>query len=408
MLGTSSSIMSARRLAFLYSPELEGLSYPPDCPFQTRRAALTRSRLASFGLLGGPDRDVVAARPATRDELTVWHTPEYLGEVERAAGGDLTPEGFQCGLGGSDTPVFGDMFAYGVWAAGAGLVAAELLLTGRYDIVFNLWGGFHHAMASRAAGFCYLNDVVLACARLAAAGRRVACLDVDAHHGDGTQAAFYRRSDVLTISLHESGRSLFPWGGFEDEIGEGPGLGYNANLSLPAGSHDGAFRIGCERVAYPLLRAYRPEVIVLELGMDALAGDPLTHLQLSNNVVVDLIETLMAFEVPLLVLGGGGYHVENTVRGWALAWRTACGEGDEDGYSLGLGGVMLGSSEWAGGLRDPERVVSAEDRERVERELRVNIGAIEQLVFPHHGLGPAAFPAEAAPGEGGEQFRFSS
>ena len=104
-------------------------------------------------------------------------------------------------------------------------IAADLLLQRKADVAFNLLGGFHHAMPERAAGFCYLNDVALACLKLAAAGSRVLYLDVDAHHGDGVQSAFYRRKDVMTISLHETGKTLFPWGGFEDEIGEGAGLG---------------------------------------------------------------------------------------------------------------------------------------------------------------------------------------
>ena len=154
------------------------------------------------------------------------------------------------------------------------MTAADLLLAGEADIVFNLLGGFHHARPEKAAGFCYINDVVLACLRLAEAGKRVACLDVDAHHGDGTQEAFYRRNDVLTISLHESGKTLFPWGGFESEMGEGPGLGYNVNVPLPAGTYDEAFLVAFDQIVVPLLQAYHPDILVLELGMDTLAGDP--------------------------------------------------------------------------------------------------------------------------------------
>jgi acetoin utilization protein AcuC len=379
--------MNDRKLAFLYAPEIEAMSYPVDCPFKTQRAGLTRSRLISFGLLGVPGREVIAPRPATLAELQQFHSARYLEELQRAAAGELTADGLHMGFGGPDTPVFRDMFNYGAWACGAGLVGADLLLEGRFDIVFNLLGGFHHAMVGKASGFCYLNDVVLACLRLAAAGRRVAYVDVDAHHGDGVQEAFYRRADVLTISVHESGKSLFPWGGFEPEIGEGPGLGYNVNLSLPAGTYDSAFVSAYDRVVMPLLRAYRPDVIVLELGMDTLAGDPLTHLQMTNNVVVEVVDRLLALRKPLLVAGGGGYHVENTVRGWALAWRTACGEGDEDVFSLGLGGVMLGSSEWAGGLRDRELVVTEERRQAVLPELENAINAVTRNVFGHHGLG---------------------
>jgi acetoin utilization protein AcuC len=378
--------MNDRRLAFLYAPEIESLPYPEDCPFKTQRPTLTRKRLISFGLLGLPGRDEVPARKATFEEVGRLHTARYLQELQRAAAGELTIEGLHLGLGGSDTPVFPALLDYGLFACGAGLEAADALLSGKAHIAFNLLGGFHHAMPEKAAGFCFLNDVALACLRLADAGKRVAYLDVDAHHGDGTQAMFYDRSDVFTISLHESGKTLFPWGGFEDEIGEGPGTGFNANLSLPAGCYDEAFLSALDRTALPLIRAYAPDAIVVELGMDTLAGDPLTHLHMTNNVVVDLLEKLMELRKPLLIAGGGGYHVENTVRGWALAWRTACGEGDEDIYSLGLGGVMLGTTEWAGGLRDRELRVTEERRQAVLPELEASIAALQRNLFPRHGL----------------------
>jgi acetoin utilization protein AcuC len=379
--------MSDRKLAFIYSPEIDQLSYPPDCPFKTQRAALTRQRLRSFGLLGTEDLFEVEPRKASHAELEVIHTPLYLEELQRAASGELTVQGLQMGLGGQDTPVFRDMFDYGSWACGAGLVGVDLLLGGQADIAFNLLGGFHHAMAEKAGGFCYLNDVALACSRLAASGKRVAYVDVDAHHGDGVQTAFYGRKDVLTISLHESGKTLFPWGGFEDEIGVGEGEGYNVNVSLPAGTYDDAFLRAFDRVVVPLLGAYKPDVLVVELGMDTLAGDPLTHLHMTNNVVVDMIERLLRLEKPMLIAGGGGYHVENTVRGWALAWRTCSQEEDEHDFSLGLGGVMLGSTEWAGGLRDRELPVMAEQRQAVEPELQANIQTVIKKIFRHHGLG---------------------
>jgi acetoin utilization protein AcuC len=377
--------MSNRTLAFLYSPEVERLSYPPDCPFKSQRAGLTRERLKSFGLLGGEERIEVAPRPASLAQLQWFHSARYLEEMQWAAAGNLTPDGFNLGLGGPDTPVFKDMFEWGAWACGAGLMAADLLLLRKADVAFNLLGGFHHAMAERAAGFCYLNDVVLACLKLAGAGRRVLCLDVDAHHGDGTQSAFYRRDDVLTISLHETGRTLFPWGGFENEIGEGLGLGFNVNVPLPPETYDEAFLAAFDRVVLPLMEAYAPDVIVLELGMDTLAGDPLTHLRMTNNIVVEIFEPLLRTGLPLLVAGGGGYHVENTVRGWALAWQTCRGENTDTDF-MGMGGVMLASTEWAGGLRDRALAVTAEQRRAVEPDLEATIQYISNHVFQFHGL----------------------
>lgn len=378
--------MSDRKLAFIYPPQVESLSYPPECPWKTARAALTRSKLISFGLLGLPNRLEIAPQKASLEDLLKFHTPLYLEELQRAAGGELTHQGLEMGLGGMDTPVFEDLFEYGSWACGAGLKAADVLLSGQADVAFNLVGGCHHAFADKAEGFCYLNDVVLACMRLTDAGKRVAYLDIDAHHGDGVQAAFYNRKDVLTISMHESGKTLFPWGGFENEIGEGEGKGFNVNLSLPADAYDEAFLQAFDRVPMPLLGAYQPDVIVLELGMDTLAGDPLTHLHMTNNATAEVVKRLMRLHIPILVCGGGGYNVENTVRGWALAWRTFSGEGDHDDFSIGMGGCFLGSSEWAGGLRDRDLAVTAERRAAVEPELEASIAAVVEHIFPYHGL----------------------
>lgn len=381
--------MSARRLAFVYSPELEGLSYPPECPFKTQRLGLTRRKLLGLGLLRREGAVEVPARAATRRELEQLHAPRYLDELQRAASGELTSAGVAMGLGGPDTPVFPDLYAYGAWACGAALTAADLLLAEVVDVAFSLAGGFHHAHAELASGFCYLNDVALACERLAAAGRRVAYVDVDAHHGDGVQAFFYRRADVLTISLHESGRTLFPGSGFEDEIGEGPGLGCAVNVPLPAGTYDEAYLAAFDAVAWPVLLAYGPEVLVVELGMDTLAGDPLTHMRLSNNAVAAVLERLLSLHRPLLICGGGGYHVEHTVRGWALAWRTCLeSETPEEEMGLGLGGVLLGSSEWAGGLRDAHRPVTEEERAAVEPAVQATIRRVRELVFPCFGLDP--------------------
>ncbi len=202
---------------------------------------------------------------------------------------------------------------------------------------------------------------------------------------------FTHRKDVLTISLHESGKTLFPWGGFENEIGEGPGLGYNVNVSLPAGTYDDAFLLAFDRVTVPLLQAYNPDVIVVELGMDALAGDPLTHLCLTNNALMDALGRLLRLDKPLLISGGGGYHVDNTVRGWAAAWRTCCGEEEHD-FSAGMGGCMLASSEWIGGLRDHALAVQPEQRQAVESELLASIESVANNALPNHRLGilPAA------------------
>ncbi len=371
---------------FIHSPELEKLSYPPDCPFVTQRAGKTHDLLISLGLLGGSGIKKIAPKPATRSELEVFHSRRYLDELQLAAEGKLTKEGSDMGFGTPDCPVFSDMYNYASLGCGATLTGAELILSGQADIAFNPSGGFHHAKAQKASGFCYLNDIVLGCLRLTEKGKRVLYLDVDAHHCDGVQDAFYARKDVMVISLHESGKTLFPWTGFENEIGEGPGLGFNVNVPLPVGIFDEAYMTVFNKIVLPLIKAYKPDVIVLELGMDALAGDTLAHLDLTNNTYVEIINELLSFNKPILATGGGGYDVDKTVRGWAIAWKTLSGANDEPDLSLGLGGVMLQSEEWAGGLRDRVLPVHEKHRRSIDSTLYATISLVKKNVFGYHGL----------------------
>lgn len=235
-------------------------------------------------------------------------------------------------------------------------------------------------------GFCYLNDNALACLHMADRDQRVLYLDMDAHHGDGVQAAVYDRSDVLTISCHESGRTLFPGTGFENEIGEGEGLGYAVNIPLPPETYDAAMLRAFRAVAVPLMEAFNPDVVVLELGLDGLAGDPLTHLSYTNNVYVEVIRHVQSLGKPVLATGGGGYNLESTARGWALCWAALCGEDIDEGVTMGLGGVMLESTDWAGGLRDRALPVDARQKDRVDAAVETTVAAVKRNVFPHHGL----------------------
>ncbi len=290
------------------------------------------------------------------------------------------------GIGTEDCPVFRGMYDYAVLAAGATLVGAQKILSGEAQIAFNPSGGYHHAFPEKAAGFCYINDNALACAVLSEAGKRVLYLDVDVHNGDGVAAGFYDRSDVMTISLHENPKTLFPGTGFEDEIGEGEGRGFCVNLPMPVGTFDQAYLHAFEAIVLPLIGAYNPDVIVFELGADTLAGDPLAHLQLTNNTYVEIINHLLRFDKPILATGGGGYHVENTVRAWALAWTVLSGQDLDIGMDAAIGGVMLQSTDWQGGLRDRELPVTNQQREMVLPALETSIETIRAKVFPLHGL----------------------
>jgi acetoin utilization protein AcuC len=316
----------------------------------------------------------------------MFHSGRYLHALKNASAGQWDSMALSMGIGSSDCPVFKGMYESAILATGASLTAAQWLLEGKAQVAFNPSGGFHHAFEERAAGFCYINDVALACMVLAKAGKRVMYLDVDVHHGDGVAYAFYKRSDVMTISLHENPRALFPGTGFEDEIGEGQGRGYCINVPLPIGTYDLVYLNVIEAVVLPLIQAFAPDVFVFELGADGLAQDPLAHLQLTNNVYVEVINHLRTFNKPILMTGGGGYHVDNTVRAWALAWSVLCGldKGGDD--TLGMGGVMLGSSEWQGGLRDRALVIPEQQRDAVSATIHRTIEKIKANVFAIHGL----------------------
>jgi acetoin utilization protein AcuC len=339
-----------------------------------------------MGLLNRPGLSVVAPRPASRAELEAFHFPRYLDVLERAGRGDMDAEGLHMGLGTPDTPLFAGLYEYASLACGGSIQGAELVLGGQADVAFNPSGGYHHAHAGKAGGFCYLNDVVLACMRLAAAGRKVLYLDLDVHHGDGVQAAFYTRRDVLTMSFHQTGRTLFPGTGFEDEIGAGDGLGYCVNVPLPPGTYDEAYLGAFGAVGMPIIRAYGPDAIVLEMGMDCLAGDPLAQLMLTNNAYADVLHQLAALHKPVVAAGGGGYHVENTVRGWALGWSVLCGQDEEYDPSVGLGGVMLGTSDWRGGLRDRARVPDSRQKAAVDAAIAETVEKVKVNVFGLLGL----------------------
>lgn len=374
-----------RKAAFIYSKELEKYPYPPEHPFNTVRAKRVREIVNSMGLLSGAGRREAAPEPAERVVLKKFHSARYLHVLKEASEGKFNAEALGMGIGTPDCPVFKGLYEGAVLAAGGTLVGAKLILSGEADTAFNPSGGFHHARPERASGFCYINDVALACMVLAEEGKRVLYLDVDVHHGDGVAYAFYDRSDVMTISLHQNPRTLFPGTGFEDEIGKGDGEGYCVNIPLPIGTYDEAYMMAFESLVLPLIGAFKPDVFVFELGADALAGDPLANLCLTNNVYAEVIGHLLSFSKPILAAGGGGYNINNTVRAWALAWSVLCGA-DSENQEHALGGVMLGSTDWQGGLRDRTLAVSNQQREAVTPAIENTVETIKATVFPIHGL----------------------
>jgi acetoin utilization protein AcuC len=203
---------------------------------------------------------------------------------------------------------------------GAALVAAELLLNEEVEVAFSFAGGLHHAGRDLACGFCVFGDGAIAIQRMLDAGWRVAYVDIDAHHGDGVQAAFYDDPRVLTISFHESGRYLFPGTGFTPETGSGAGEGYSVNIPLHPYTGDDTFMWAFDQVVPPLVMRFAPDVVVAQLGVDAHWRDPLTHLALTTHGFESLFQRIHQLSPRWLAVGGGGYDISVVPRTWTLAW----------------------------------------------------------------------------------------
>lgn len=306
--------------AFIYSDKYIGYSYGPTHPMKLERLKLTFDLINAYGLLDLPSAVLVEAKEASEDDILVFHTPEYIKALKRANEGKEFLGAWHYKLGHSDNPIVKGLYDLSLLSAGASLQAARLVEGGNVSAAFNIAGGLHHAMSGRASGFCYLNDIVVAINHLTSQGKKIAYIDIDAHHGDGVQSAFYDTDRVLTISIHESGRYLFPGTGFEHEIGIRAGKGYAVNVPLAPYSDDYVFRLTFDEVVPPLIEAYKPDIIVSQLGVDTFATDPLTHLNLTTNGYVSVVSEIKTMAPKWIALGGGGYDLSNVARGWTLAW----------------------------------------------------------------------------------------
>ena len=288
-------------------------------PLHPLRWELTWALAGELGVLDAYD---VLVPGQADDEMLGWvHTPGYIAAV-RAASGSV-PIAVGHGLGTDDNPIFPGMHENAALIAGGSIDAARAVAHGEVDRAVNFCGGLHHAMPDHASGFCVYNDAALGIKALLEAGiHRVAYIDVDAHHGDGVQAAFYDDPRVLTVSLHESPLSLFPGTGWPTELGVGAALGTAVNVALPAGTGDAAWLRAFHAVVPGLVRAFKPEILVTQQGADAHREDPLADLMLTldGQRTIYLALRELAREVTggrWLALGGGGYSPVRVVpRAW--------------------------------------------------------------------------------------------
>lgn len=300
-------------------------------PMAPERMELTARLSRSLGLLDLDHVTVAAPEIATDAELAAVHSEDYIDAVRRVSADPATPDEKR-GLGTEDDPAFAGMHEASARLAGGSLLAAGAILDGSAVRAVNFGGGMHHASRERASGFCIYNDAALAIQRLLDGGvQRVAYIDVDAHHGDGTQSIFWDDPRVLTISLHETGLTLFPGTGFANEIGGPNAQGSAVNVALPAGTGDAGWLRAFHAVVPQLVGAFEPEVIVSQHGCDSHKLDPLTHLNISvdgQREAASAVAGLAAryCENRWIATGGGGYNVITVVpRSWSHLVAIAAG-----------------------------------------------------------------------------------
>jgi acetoin utilization protein AcuC len=372
------------KAAFVYEDALSRHVLRPEHPMRPIRLSYTYELLKAYSAFDGNSSRLVKPREATAEEVGWLHTPDYIAAVRSLSLGLSGYDPHRYGFSPSgDNPIYTGMYDAALLSTGASLMAAELVASQQVDVAFNISGGLHHAASDHASGFCIFNDPVIAIKYLLGKGFRVAYVDIDAHHGDGVQDAFYDDNRVLTISIHESGRFLFPGTGFTTETGAGAGQGYAVNLPLYPYTEDELYLWTFREVAVPLIKAFNPEVLVTQLGIDSYHSDPLTHLQLTSRGYVEVISEFARLGIPWLALGGGGYDLSAVARCWSLAYGVMLDTDWPDQLPSGFA-QQYGLQR----LRDAVTLdIPAHFRQEARNLAEESVGAIKKEVFPKHDLG---------------------
>ncbi len=317
--------MTGNLTAFLYNDDFMKYYLGPDHPFKPGRVKKTKELLEQSGVLQGA-AFLQPTKDATVNDLRLVHTQRHIDFVHSSSmrGFGLLDQG--------DTPATPGIYEGSLAVVGATLEGVEGIMQGRFNHAFNPAGGLHHARPDRSAGFCVFNDVAIAMRALQRRHgvKRVAMIDIDGHHGDGTQSVF-NSEKTLTISMHHYSAGFYPGTGSDDDDGEGEGKGYHINIPLPFRTGDETAIDAYREIVIPALEAYRPEVIVHQFGVDGHFSDPLVGLGLSTHAYEEIARMThdaahRLSEGRYLVLGGGGYNEDAVVRSWAIMFCTISGQ----------------------------------------------------------------------------------
>ncbi|MHA3962191.1 MAG: acetoin utilization protein AcuC [Candidatus Thorarchaeota archaeon SMTZ1-45] len=378
------------KLVYPYSNALLEYEFRRDHPLKPDRLKLTYLLSQQLGLLD----KVKELKPAfaSREELELFHSSEFINAVvDSGTNNNAYPH---YGLGTADNPIFPQIHETGARYVGATLDAIRAIMDGASN-AFCISGGLHHAHKNAASGFCIYNDIVIAIKMLhKKQNSKVLYFDFDAHHGDGVQNAFYRSKDVLTISVHQTGQTLFPGTGFIYETGAAEGIGYSVNVPLIPGAGTPELLRVFDDVVVPLFESFKPDLLVTQMGVDGHYLDPLAHLTYTSHGYETVVGKLREISTEIcklgwLAVGGGGYHPVNVARLWTLflavmldedipnkmpdEFRETCNE--------------MGYKDIPEFMRDKNEVVQMYfSREDIVLDLERALRRVKELVFPYHGL----------------------
>jgi acetoin utilization protein AcuC len=368
---------------FIHSPRFSEFDFGSSHPFKPYRAQLVYELCHRYGLLAHPWIKVIQPEPARDEVAQTFHTADYMDCLKAANSGHPDFMMATYGLGSGDNPVFKGVYDLSMLMLGATMQGAALIAQGKADIAMNVNGGLHHAKPAYAEGFCYVNDIAVAIHAFLAQGYdRILYVDIDAHHGNGVQDAFYNNNKVLFLSLHQSGDTIYPGTGFEHEMGTGDGYGYTVNLPLPQYTDDEAYVRAFKAVYAPLVKAYKPQIVVAQIGLDTLKRDPLTNLRCTNNGYREVLSEIKASCPKILALGGGGYSIQDVVRGWTIAWAVLNDLTPEDPYAGLISGTMYGHERPGDALFDEPYRISPGLKDAVNRFVDGKIAFIHSTIFP--------------------------
>jgi acetoin utilization protein AcuC len=378
------------KLVYPYSDELLNYEFREDHPLKPDRLKLTYLLSEQLGLLDKVKR--LNATVATREVLEMYHPAEFVDAVIQA--GESNTPSYRHGLGTMDNPIFPNIYDAAARYVGATMDAIREIEKGATN-AFVISGGLHHAQRTEASGFCIFNDVVLAVMHIQKKKPcKVLYIDIDAHHGDGVQNAFYRSKDVLTVSMHQTGKTLFPGTGFIHESGGGDALGYSVNVPVIPGASSEELIEVLNEIIVPLFESYQPDLLVTQLGVDGHYMDPLAHLAYSSHGYEVVLKKLRKMSSDIckmgwLAVGGGGYHPVNVARLWSLFLSIIIDEKVPQKFPEEFiqAAEEMGYTSFPEGMRDETEVVQQYfSREEVTLDLERTIRRVKETIFPYHGI----------------------